>query len=293
CERWKTRCSSERPSLGSSSSATSGTTCGRPASSAGTDPASMRSRCLCEERSSRTRVPMRELIRIAIERWAGASGVAPRTQNKRIAHLELLFGPGAHRIIPRSAGARLPTPRAGVLSHSHPEDDWGVEPGMSCLGSASMIGPEPPASALAEGEGRIDYAPMPFRGMVAAGDEDSRRVGARRTRWWTDHATMARLGFLHDSSTAQVFEYADVYTRWFLRPLEGARSEHVAWALYWGLVMLHGLGPDVLASLQAGTQPREDGLVLDVEGGGVWMPLAPVGSTGTLSAGSAVARRAG
>jgi hypothetical protein len=236
---------------------------------------------------------MLELIRVAIERWAGASGVATRTQTKRMAHLETIFGPGAYRIIPRSSGARLPAPRAEVLIRSYREDDDGVEPGLSCLSPASTIGPEPPASALAEGEGRIDYAPMPFRGVVAAGDEDSRGVGARRNRWCADHATIARLGFLHDASTAQVFEYADVYTQWFLRPLDSARSEYVVGALYWGLVMLHGLDPDMLASLQVGTEPREDGLVLDVEVGVLWMPLPRVGYTGTLSPASAVVSRAG
>jgi hypothetical protein len=237
---------------------------------------------------------MRELIRAAIAAWARTSGVARRTQTKRMAHLEVLVGPGAHRITPKSVGVRLPAARrARTLWPIDSEDDQGTEPGVSCLDPAPTVESELPESALAEGEGPIDYASMAFRRVAAEGDEGERSVGTRRDWWQGDPATMARLGFLHDPSTAQLFEYADVYAHWFAQPPERLRGEQVASALYWSLVMLHGLGPDVLARLQAGRGPREDCPVLDVEAGTLWMRLPRVGYTGTLSTSSAAASRPG
>ena len=236
---------------------------------------------------------MRELIRAAITTWARASRVEPQTQTKRTAHLEILLGPKAHRIIPKSMGARRPVAQRARALRYLDEDDWGVELGVSCLDPAPRVGAEPPESAVAEGEGVIDYAPMPFKAAKAEDDGGDRGVGTQRNPWRGDHATMAQLGTLHDSSTAQLFEYAEVYKRWFAQPLERMGRGQVAWALYWGLVMLHGLGPDVLASLQAGTGSREDAPVLDVEAGVLWMRLPRVGYTGTLSPACAVASRAG
>ena len=145
----------------------------------------------------------RGIIARAIAEWGHRLGVRPRTRAKRAAHLEVLFGPRMHSIRPLAYVRRGTTTGPGVgtwegdpLFDGLPTGEWETR-----LGAASIRVPE---DGAAEGEGPVDYC---HPGVLVTSPAGPHRPPAH-DRWSSHRLITARLGFRHDPSTAQPFEYA-------------------------------------------------------------------------------------
>jgi hypothetical protein len=222
-----------------------------------------------------------------VEAWVRRTGVRPRTRAKRAAHLEILLGTRQHRIRPLMFTRRGTTsgPGVGTWERDHVSDGLAAREWEALLGTALVCLPE---DAAAEGEGPIDYW-RPERLVTSPAVAQRPRVPGP----WTGHpAIMARLGFRHDPSTAQPFEYAAVADR--VCPSATASTSAIETGLYWGLVMLHGMGPELLQVLEAGPGPGPNGVPwLDLDTVRLWVPLPRVGYGGRIAPETEAACRPG
>jgi hypothetical protein len=97
---------------------------------------------------------------------------------------------------------------------------------------------------------------------------------------------MTRLGFLHDPSTAQPFDYATLVGRVFPAGMELTAAGDVEAALFWGLAMLHGMYPDDLLALEVANGPSTDGSPrLDLDCPRLWFMLPRVGYSAGIEPG--------
>jgi hypothetical protein len=232
----------------------------------------------------------RTLIEDAAERWTRSERTPPAlpTVAKRVAHLEVLLGIRDHEIHPRSISARASAnfvTRVRVVTlHDGAADLEG-----EVWQSAVLADPHPEAAK--EGELPVDYARfIEHRGPApGASDRSSVRFGT------AERVAMAKLGLIHDGSTAQLFEFANTYTRLFDRPAELMDGVELRAALFGGLIMLHGLGPRILSMLRltVGQPPDNAGASLDLEAGTLWMPLPSLGYAGPFRHELAVVCRPG
>jgi hypothetical protein len=223
-----------------------------------------------------------ELIEEAAERWMRSERKppAPRTVAKRKAHLEILLALRDHEILPHSTPVRTSAmfvPRLRVL-RLH---DCAGDPEAEVAESVVLI--DPPPAAAKEGELPVDYGrliedPSPDVSLSNASVRGPLRLGV------AERVAMARLGLIHDASTAQLFEFADVYASIFDRPVELMDGAQLRAALFGGLQMLYGLSPTMLGTvrLTAGQPPSESGPWLDLEEGTLWLPLPSVAYAGRI-----------
>jgi hypothetical protein len=222
------------------------------------------------------------LLEDAVERWTRGERTTPAlpTVAKRVAHLEVLLGIRDHEIHPHNSPARASAAfvtRLRVLTLH----DGAADPEGEVWQSAVMADPHP--AAAQEGELPVDYARLIEHGRPAA---PSAIVSGRAPiRFGTaDRVAMARLGLIHDGSTTQPFEFANVYSTLFDRPAELMDGAQLSAALFGGLIVLHGLDPRTLGTLRptVGQPPGDAGPSLDLKAGTLWMPLPSVGYAGPL-----------
>src|SRR5262249_25407803 len=97
-----------------------------------------------------------------------------------------------------------------------------------------------------------------------------------------ERVAMAKRGLIHDGSTAQPFEFANIYATLFDRPAELMDEAQLRAALFGGLIVLYGLDPITLSTLRltVGPPPGHAGPSLDLEASTLWMPLPSVGYAG-------------
>ena len=235
----------------------------------------------------------RLLIEDAAERWTRSEITPPAlpTVEQRVAHLEVLLGIRDHEIYPHRTPARASAvfvPRVRVLTLH----DGAADPEGEVWQSAVLADPHP--AATKEGELPVDYA----RFLERPGPAVLSANGSGRTavRFGTaERVAMAKLGLIHDGSTAQPFEFANIYATLFDRPAELMDESQLRAALFGGLIVLHGLDPSTLGTLRltVGQPPDSAGPSLDLEAGTLWTPLPSVGYAGPLRNELAAACRPG
>jgi len=105
---------------------------------------------------------------------------------------------------------------------------------------------------------------------------------------------MSRLAFPHDNRTAQLADYARVYSQLFGRSPRDMTGNRLVSTLVEGLAVVYGMRPSTLKTLKVEGGPGDDSdPVIDLAEGRLWIHLPRVGYNDTLSPSCAAASRPG
>ena len=229
-----------------------------------------------------------ELIRSALRNFHAQTGAARSTLASYATRLRVVLGTQRHRIRPGTPSSTRRKPRSSAAKVREAIRECEGVIGVSARRTRQRLGlPDQPPLAAREGEGAIDWAPRARLRPRSPGRAD-------RARWQRQYATMSRLAFPHDNRTAQLADYAQVYSQLFGRSPHDMTGDQLVSTLVKGLAVVYGMRPSTLKTLKVEGSPGDDsGPVIDLSEGRLWIHLPRVGYNDTLSPPCAAASRPG
>jgi hypothetical protein len=210
------------------------------------------------------------LLESVLARWTRAQARADGTVKKRRAHLEVLLGLEDHTIDPVESSGLQGRARGGWGARARESAEADADRGWSGLPVVSDVLPSVPTEAWVEGETGADYVSSDARPHIPEADRPPPRDHRSR-----DLATMQGLGLVHELSTAQPSELAEVYRRILDAPLARMTVPELEETLYLMLLVEHGISPESLHDmvLVDGEPSQASRLALDLAALRVWTRL--------------------